>query len=420
MKFIHAADIHLDSPLRGLERYEGAPVDAIRQATRRALENLVRVAVEESVDFVLLAGDIYDGDWEDHNTGLFFAHQMARLRAAKIRVFLIAGNHDAQSKMTRSVLLPSNVVTFPAREPATELIEELRVAIHGQSFFSPVVKEDLSSRYPMAVPGYFNIGMLHTCATGREGHEPYAPCTIEGLRAKGYDYWALGHIHLREVLCEDPLIVFPGNIQGRHIRETGPKGCLLVEVDTGGRARWETRWLDVLRWVRCPVDGSDCESPYELLDRFAMALESQVREAEGRSLAVRVDVRGASAAHGELMARPEHWRQQFRAKGTDVGVGLVWVEKVSLGTKPLARARDSTGGDGPIEELRELIAEYGSSEVELQAIGKDLAEFHKKLPPDLREGEWALDFASPGAIRAILADVEALLVERLTGRGVDE
>jgi DNA repair exonuclease SbcCD nuclease subunit len=194
-KFLHAADIHLDSPLRGLQRYEGAPVEEIRQASRRALENLVQLALDQSVAFVLIAGDLYDGDWKDHRTGLYFVSQMVRLREAGIPVIAIAGNHDAANKMTRTLPLPENVHLLDHKKPETFLLEQPGVAIHGQSFATPSVLEDLSAAYPPAVGGMLNIGLLHTCATGREGHQPYAPCTIPGLISKHYDYWALGHAH---------------------------------------------------------------------------------------------------------------------------------------------------------------------------------------------------------------------------------
>ena len=197
-KFIHAADVHLDSPLRGLEQYEGAPVEEIRNAARRALSNLVDLAIRQEVAFVLIAGDLYDGDWRDYNTGLFFVDQARRLREAKIPLYLISGNHDAANRMTRTLKMPENVTFFSAERPETALLPDLDVAIHGQSFAKAAVYDDLSEGYPIVDSGHFNIGMLHTCAAGQEGHDRYAPCSVEGLKAKGYDYWALGHIHLRE------------------------------------------------------------------------------------------------------------------------------------------------------------------------------------------------------------------------------
>ena len=169
-------------------------------ATRRALENLIQLALTEKVAFAIIAGDLYDGDWRDYNTGLYFVSQMQRLSDAGIVVFIAAGNHDAASKISKSLRLPDGVHMFPSERPDTFVIREMDVAVHGQSFPTPAVKKDLSAGYPEPVDGCFNIGILHTCATGRENHEPYAPCTLEGLKSKGYDYWALGHVHQFEVL----------------------------------------------------------------------------------------------------------------------------------------------------------------------------------------------------------------------------
>ena len=213
MKFVHAADIHLDSPLKGLSRYEGAPVAEVRGATRRALENLVDLCLAEGAAFLLLAGDLYDGSWKDYSTGLFFASQMSRLRAGGVRVFMIRGNHDAASKITQSLRWPDNVPELSVRRAETVVVEDLGVAIHGQGFATKAVTDDLAAQYPSRVDGAFNIGLLHTSVTGREGHESYAPCKLETLFGKGYDYWALGHVHQREVLCENPWVVFPGNLQ---------------------------------------------------------------------------------------------------------------------------------------------------------------------------------------------------------------
>ncbi len=257
-KFLHAADIHLDSPFQGLERYEGAPAEQMRQATRRAFANLVQLALSEQVQFVLIAGDLYDRDWRDYGTGLFFVNQITRLRQANIPAFVIAGNHDAANKMTRTLRFQADVM-LRTDEPQTCLLKDLDVAIHGQGFAAEAVTDDLSKHYPAARSGLFNIGLLHTCATGRDGHARYAPCTIDGLLTKRYDYWALGHIHKREVLHTDPCIVFPGNIQGRHIGETGAKGCMLVTVHDNHRVEVEFRCLDVLRWERCSVDATEAE-----------------------------------------------------------------------------------------------------------------------------------------------------------------
>jgi len=204
VKFIHAADIHLDSPLKGLEAHEDAPVEEIRSAARRAFDNMIDLAIEEKVDFVLIAGDLYDGDWKDYNTGLFFAGRMGRLSGAGIRVFIVSGNHDAASQITRAMPLPENVTLLSTKTPQSVKLDDLGVIIHGQGYSVRAVTDNLASGYPQYDPGYFNIGMLHTSLTGRQGHEDYAPCSTDELKSKGYDYWALGHVHKREIVDKDP------------------------------------------------------------------------------------------------------------------------------------------------------------------------------------------------------------------------
>ena len=171
MRFIHTADLHIDSPLRGLGRFEGAPLDRLRGATRRALERLVELAIEEKVDFVLVAGDLYDRDWQDFHTGLFVREQMVRLGKKNIRVFMVQGNHDAQGVITRHVPWPDNVKIFSSRTSESVRLDELGVVIHGHSFPNREVSEDLVPGYPDALPGLFNIGMLHTSLTGIVGHD---------------------------------------------------------------------------------------------------------------------------------------------------------------------------------------------------------------------------------------------------------
>src|ERR1700753_723494 len=159
MKFVHAADLHLDSPLSGLSKYEGAPVEQIRGATRHALENLVDLCIDEHTALLLIAGDLYDGDWRDYSTGLFFNKQMAKLRAGGVKVVWIRGNHDAASKLTAHLALPDNVRELSHKKPESFLIESLGVAVHGQGCESRDVTEDLSLRYPEPKRDLFNNGL---------------------------------------------------------------------------------------------------------------------------------------------------------------------------------------------------------------------------------------------------------------------
>ena len=184
-------------------------------------------------------------------------------------------------------------------------LDKVGVAIHGQSYAKAAIQDDLSDGYPPPVPGMFNIGLLHTAAEGREGHDPYAPCTLDGLRAKQYEYWALGHVHKREVLCKDPPILFPGNLQGRSIRETGPKGCTLVTVGDDHQVRFEPRWVDVFRWETCRVDAFCVHTGDDLLEHIRRQLEELAEGSDGRPLAVRVEVEGPSKAHSTANS-PSH------------------------------------------------------------------------------------------------------------------
>ncbi len=205
-KILHAADIHLDSPLQKLGSYEGAPADQIRRASRRALENMVRLAIDEAVDLVLVAGDLYDGDWPDQNTGLFFVAQASRLVEAGIPIVVIRGNHDAANRMTSSLPLPKNPdgseIMMRSDQVDLRQFESLGVAVHGRSFQSRAESDNLAAGYPSPISGMFNVGLLHTSLTGAEGHDPYAPCTPAQLADKRYDYWALGHIHARAESCD--------------------------------------------------------------------------------------------------------------------------------------------------------------------------------------------------------------------------
>jgi DNA repair protein SbcD/Mre11 len=412
-KFIHAADIHLDSPLHKLDNYEGAPVSEIRQATRRAFNNLIQTAIAEAVNFILIAGDLYDGDWKDYNTGLYLVSQTSRLRDAGIPVYIVAGNHDAASNITKTLRLPENVHLFPSNQPATHTIDSLNVAIHGQSFATPAIKKDLSLVYPTPLPGYFNTGLLHTCASGREGHEPYAPCTVEGLRSKGYDYWALGHVHQHEILSHDPWIVFSGNIQGRHVRETGPKGCVLVTVDDRGKPKIEFKPLDVVRWVMLTVDSNGAESGYAVMDRFCSCLETLLEENEGRPLAVRVLIQGETPAHRELLANVDRWGNEIRAAALDTSGNRVWIEKIKFHTRLPVSEKDLRTGEGAMGELVKLFDEFEDNPDLLAELSDEMVDLEKKIPKELNQGPDGIRFDDVDWMKSLLAQVRPMLIQRL-------
>lgn len=412
MRFIHCADIHLDSPLRGLDMYDGAPADAMRHSTRRAFANVVDLAIERSVDFILIAGDIFDGDWPDFNTGLYFASQLRRLAEADIRVFLAYGNHDAASKMTKSVPLPKNVCSFPANHAATEVIESLGVAIHGQSFASVALTEDLAAAYPEPRPGLLNIGVLHTALSGREGHQPYAPTTAGRLIDKGYDYWALGHVHTREIVSESPWIVFPGNTQGRNARETGPKGCMVVEADPGiGILSVEFVPTDVARWQHIDIDIAGMTIEEDLHAAVQSDVQAAQAAAEDRILALRLTLTGRGALHKTIVSDREAIRAHLAATIGDVSAGNAWLEKVRIKvTAPLDLIRLAERDD-PIGLLIRSIDALEQDPVALNALAASvLGDLGLKLPSELRgaDSSWALDSADAMA-EALASAKERLL-----------
>ena len=417
MKFLHAADIHLDSPLRGLDRYEGAPADEIRGATRRALENLVSLASEEEVDFVILAGDLFDGDWPDFNTGLFFVKQMARLGQHNIPVYAVRGNHDAESKITRKLPWPENVHFFSARKPESIRLDSLDVVIHGQSFPTQTVMDDLAQAYPAAVSGKLNIGVLHTSLDGREGHATYAPTSLTVLKSKGYDYWALGHVHRREVVNTEPLVVFPGNTQGRHIKEIGSKGCELVTLKNG-RLRTEHRSLDVLRWHAIEVDVEGTTDLDEVLERTRRALEGTAATAEDRLIAVRVSVVGRADVHNMIATQLAAFREQVRALAIACGQGSVWIEKVKVTTAmPVDLAALKERNDPLGELVRQLEILAAGDRHARAALAAELQPLRQKLPAEVTESAEGLLLDDAETVKRLCASLAPDLLSRALDQG---
>ncbi|MGZ8394112.1 MAG: metallophosphoesterase family protein [Nitrospira sp.] len=416
MRFIHAADLHIDSPLRGLDRYDGAPVERLRTATRSAFERLIDTALAERVDFVLFAGDIYDCDWQDFHTGLFFRGQLVRLERAGIRVFIVQGNHDAQGVISKQLVLPPNVTVFSSRTAQTVRLDELSVAIHGRSFPEREVNEDLVPAYPAPVPGCFNIGMLHTSLTGRAGHDTYAPTDLPTLVIKGYDYWALGHVHAREVLSEQPRIVFPGNLQGRHAKETGAKGCELVTVE-GGRIEAEFIVLDVVRWSQVAVPLTGVDRLEALSEVFHHALEPLLTGATDRLHAVRVTLSGSTALHRLEADQPGTLAAAIHAAAQDIGEAEIWIEQVRLDlSTPLDRTQSAERQDA-VGELVRLVDSILSDEAELARWAQaELGELLSSIPQEVAAGDVPkLDDLTE--LRSLVLDAEATVLARLTVTG---
>lgn len=411
--FLHAADIHLDSPLHGLSRYDGMPAEEVRGATRAAFDNLIAYACDEAVDFVLIAGDLFDGDWKDMSSGLYFARAVGKLAAANIPVYWIAGNHDAASALTRSLPWPDTAKQFKPRRSHTLVIDHLHVAIHGQSFSNAQVTDNLAAAYPERVENHFNIGLLHTALTGHQGHATYAPCTVDDLRARRYDYWALGHVHDFTVVAEWPYIVFPGNLQGRHIRETGPKGAVHVEVEDGAVARLHHVPLDAVRWLRVEVD---CAAARTMDDVDAATRDALARRhaelSDGRPVVARVVLTGRTPLAGALQERRAAHRDAVRALAAAVAPDL-WVEKVQL---EISHPGPSPVDGGAAEDIMALLSEIRHAPELAEALEADLLSF---LTAAGKAGDFDDDslaaMAAKGDWPTLLAVAASALEARLTG-----
>jgi len=395
--FIHCADLHLDSPLRGLRRIEHAP--DIQHATRKSLEKMIQLALDEQIQFMIIAGDLYDGDWPDYHTGLFFSAQMRRLEAANIPVFLVYGNHDAQSQISKQLRLPKNVHVFDSKTPETHHIQHLNVALHGQSFAVRDVRDNLAITYPCAEKGFLNIGVLHTALTGREGHANYAPCALDDLKSKDYHYWALGHVHQYEEICHDPWVVYSGNIQGRHSRETGKKGCVLVHVRNQHISSVKHHALHHILWHQIDLDVSECLDDDGLLNQF----EHELQKLDPAQGIVRVNLTGETPLHHHLKAYSDALTAEF-FNHTPTNL---WLEKVNIRT---CSPQKKDSNQEPSCDLFTWPSELDQET--LQQYAKTFQRLKSKLPADIQKD---IDPCNLEYLSSLYPDATSLLQSRMNG-----
>lgn len=381
------------------------------------MEQLVSRAVEERADFLIIAGDLYDGDWRDYKTGLFFVGQMGRLHSADIPVYLLYGNHDAESQITRRLSLPDNVRVFGYAKPESFMVDGLNATLHGQSYRQREIADNLVTAYPAPAAGIFNIGVLHTGLGGLGGHKNYAPCTLADLVNKGYDYWALGHVHRVQVLNERPHVVFPGNLQGRHVRETGPKGACLVTVEDGEVADFRALSCDVVRWADVPVDLAQADSAAEAHDHIRNAIGKAVAEqADGRLLACRVYLQGRTDIHAQLLTTSSHLLAEVRANALGLGDEATWVEKVVVATEPEVDPQTVLEREDAVGKLLRMLPEACDDSNLLQQLQDDIGAMVGRLPHEARAevDDAVLQAAITGDYPEMIAAATPYLSARLT------
>jgi DNA repair exonuclease SbcCD nuclease subunit len=403
-RFVHTADIHLDSPLRSLALRDPELAELIGNATRRALEKIVDLCLAEQVDALLLAGDLYDNDQTSMKTARFLATQIRKLHEAGIRVFIIRGNHDAVSRITNELTFPDTVKIFGGRAEAIQLDRHAGhtdIAIHGISFAKPQAPESLLPKFRPPVAGAINIALLHTSLGGAPGHDEYAPCSPADLHAAGFDYWALGHIHKRAVERGRAAVVMPGMPQGRDINESGAKSVSLVTIADDRSIHIEERTTSVAQFERIAIDLTGIEHWSDMIKRLEPALAAARAQVPSDHLVVRLQLAGTT---------PLAWRLRndaalLHTEAADLGFALqkLWIEKVEVACR--ASGPPAGAAPDPLAELRTLIerdiADSEAFRAEIAAIAEEL---RNQLPNECR--------ATLGANEAEFAGIVAALAEQ--------
>jgi len=330
LRFIHAADLHLDSPFRGIGSASAALKQRLQSATLGALRRVVDHTIESKADFLVIAGDIYDSKDRNLRALVSFRHEMQRLAERNIPVFIVHGNHDPLNGWGSGFQLPPNVVTFGGQADTEPFIRHGReiAQITGISYTRERVTDNLASSLKPADGAPYSIAVLHANVGHQSGHADYAPATVAELTASGFDYWALGHVHTRSVLSEEPaMIVYPGNTQGRNPREAGPRGCYQIDVDTHGRAHLEFLETNIARWMHLELSITNMNTMDQLVDSMLEKAREAQMSFDGVTVA-RCTIRGNGAVHRDLQ------RDQMNQELAEVLGSVLVAESVRIGTGP--------------------------------------------------------------------------------------
>ena len=416
-RFVHTADIHLDSPLRTLALRNPELAEMIAGATRQALSAIVDLCLAEAVDALFISGDLYDGEQTSMKTARFLAGELRRLHEAGVQCFVVRGNHDALSKITRELVLPPTAKVFGGRAETVVFAAAggLDVAVHGVSFASAHAPESLLPRYKAPVEGAANLGLLHTSLSGAAGHDPYAPCSLADLAASGFDYWALGHVHKRSAPKGERTVVMPGMPQGRDINEAGAKSATLVTVGDDRGVTLEERFTSVAQFERVPVDLDGALEWPEVAARITSALEKARTDARSEHLVARLSLKGNTPLAWRIRRDADMLRAEADERAS--AVGKAWIDKVEI--DGLFHTGAAAGGDpaDPLRELRRLVSDEVAASPELQLEAAGIAEdLRGQLPSECRhilgrdEGEFHATLA------ALVAEGTEDVLARLDGR----
>ncbi len=376
IKILHTADIHLDSPLKSLALRDVTLREKVETASRAAFSRIIDTALSEEVSALLISGDLFDGKERSARTAAFLTGQLDRLRAAGARVFYIKGNHDAENPITGTLDLPDHVHVFDARGGKVQLAEN--VWVHGVSFADRHAPDSLLPRFSAPVAGAVNIAMLHTSLAGAAGHDTYAPCTVSELSGMGFDYWALGHVHKRQVHSQSPWVVMPGIPQGRDIGEAGPKSATLLSINDGG-IRVDEIPTSALEFTNSALDITAAQSDEALRTLLRDHLRTTAGELTADAGVLRLTLQGAPERHWHFLRDRDYWGEQISelARETD----RLWIEKLDFSLDAPAQ---HDGALSATDELAETITAIQAEQGFASAAQTEIDEVLMDLPPAIR------------------------------------
>lgn len=354
IKILHTADVHLDSPLKSLALKDVDLQSTVKTATRSAFIKIVDTALVEEVSALLISGDLFDGAERSAKTAAFLTTQLDRLKAAGIPVFYIKGNHDAENPITGEISLPENVHVFDGRGGKHQ-IQNSAVWIHGVSFSGRHAPESLLPKFGAPEPDAINIAMLHTSLAGSQGHDPYAPCSVPELIAMGFDYWALGHVHKRQVHSEAPWIVMPGIPQGRDIGEAGPKSATLLTIDEKNIMVSEVP-TSAAEFIEVWVSADGIESDDDLRHQIRDVLLRTAKELASDAGLIRLSIGGETSRKWQILRDQDSWREVVAELARSTGV--LWVERIKFAFSA-ETAGVATDGSA-VAELERIMGEIRS------------------------------------------------------------
>ena len=422
LKFIHAADLHLDSPFTGLRIVNPELARAAQNATFEAFEALVDHAISKKVDFFLVAGDVYDSADRSLRAQLRFCRALDRLADQGIPTFVVHGNHDPLDGWSAHLAWPQLVTIFPGdKVSSVPVVKEGREAarIWGKSYPTREVRKNLVPEFSRDEKTPFAVGLLHCNLGTNTGHEPYAPCSLKDLEKGGFDYWALGHVHkkaLREI-GDRSLAVYPGNIQGRHPGESGPHGAILVSVENSGKIETEFLPVDNLRWESTELNIAGISGEGELISALENRIAELEDEAGGRHLCLRIALTGRGELHSTLSRRgfiaelETDLRERWAGAGT-----LVWIERCENRTLPLVDLEKRRRAD---DFLAGLLEEFDELRVTLKEDKEKLLEILADLYQDSRARRFLAE-PDEKELPELIESAQTLCIDRLAGEGEED